>query len=203
MKIITLSKSEAAIFQPDVPWACISISTFAGNWPKLKEEKLVGLLQLCFADVSTFNFKEGIEEGYTPFKEEHAKEILKFVDSLKDSVAKILVISCELGVSRSPAIAAALDGEEPIPSANKLVYETMIKVMGDYVDKQLIRKGSTMTTITLTLTDEEIKLLRNSTSDLGEKDKPCVSLNLKIANAILDARILADEQKRESMEGHK
>jgi len=45
-----------------------------------------------------------------------------------------------------------------------------------------------MTEIVLKLTDREIELLRNSTSDLGLKDKDCLSLQIKIANALLDAR---------------
>lgn len=42
--------------------------------------------------------------------------------------------------------------------------------------------------ITLDLTEKEIEYLRNSTSDLGYTDKVSVSLQLKIANAILDAK---------------
>ena len=48
-------------------------------------------------------------------------------------------------------------------------------------DKKLVH-------IVLDLTDEESALLRNSTSDLGTNDKDCISLQLKIANALLDAR---------------
>lgn len=42
--------------------------------------------------------------------------------------------------------------------------------------------------ITLDLTKKEIEYLRNSTSDLGKTDPVSVSLQLKIANAILDAK---------------
>lgn len=42
--------------------------------------------------------------------------------------------------------------------------------------------------ITLDLTPREIELLRSSTSDLGISDKDCVTLRLKIANAILDTK---------------
>ena len=44
--------------------------------------------------------------------------------------------------------------------------------------------------IALKLTDREIELLRNSTSDLGLEDKDCLSLQMKIANAILDGNIV-------------
>lgn len=46
------------------------------------------------------------------------------------------------------------------------------------------------TKITLELTEQEIELLRNSTSDLGTADKDCVSMQLKIANAILDTKMV-------------
>ena len=42
--------------------------------------------------------------------------------------------------------------------------------------------------ITLDLTEKEIELLRNSTSDLGTKESECCCLQLKIAHAILDAK---------------
>lgn len=47
-----------------------------------------------------------------------------------------------------------------------------------------------MTEITLKLSDREIELLRNSTSSLGIDDAANVSLQLKIANALLDAKYL-------------
>lgn len=40
----------------------------------------------------------------------------------------------------------------------------------------------------LSLTQREIELLRQSTSVFGIEDKNCISLQLKIANAILDAK---------------
>lgn len=41
--------------------------------------------------------------------------------------------------------------------------------------------------LVLDLTDREVELLRNSTSDLGTNDVNCTRLQLKIASAILDA----------------
>ena len=41
--------------------------------------------------------------------------------------------------------------------------------------------------ISLSLTKEEIEYLRNSTSDLGYTDPISVSLQLKIANSLLDS----------------
>lgn len=43
--------------------------------------------------------------------------------------------------------------------------------------------------LTLELTDREVELMRNCLSDLGINDGDCVSLQLKVANAILDAKL--------------
>lgn len=40
--------------------------------------------------------------------------------------------------------------------------------------------------LTLKLTEREIELLRNSTSDLGFSERECISLQLKIADELLD-----------------
>lgn len=45
-----------------------------------------------------------------------------------------------------------------------------------------------MKTITLTLSPREIDLLRNCTSDLGQAEVERISLQLKIANALLDSQ---------------
>ena len=42
--------------------------------------------------------------------------------------------------------------------------------------------------ISLDLSEREIELLRNSVSDLGIEDMDCLRLQLKIADAILDAK---------------
>jgi len=42
--------------------------------------------------------------------------------------------------------------------------------------------------ISLDLSEREIELLRNSVSDLGIEDNDCLRLQLKIADAILDAK---------------
>ncbi len=47
------------------------------------------------------------------------------------------------------------------------------------------------TELVLKLNDREIELLRNSTSDLGLSEPFSISLQLKIANSILDGRINA------------
>ena len=44
------------------------------------------------------------------------------------------------------------------------------------------------------LTAKQIALLRNATSDLGLDDKDCIRLQLAIANALLDADYMAENQ---------
>ena len=44
------------------------------------------------------------------------------------------------------------------------------------------------------LTAQQIALLRNATSDLGLDDKDCIRLQLAIANALLDADYMAENQ---------
>jgi hypothetical protein len=51
-------------------------------------------------------------------------------------------------------------------------------------------KPEIMTKITMSLSKEEIRLLRNVVSDLGTSHLECVSLQLKIESAILDALIM-------------
>jgi len=92
----------------------------------LNEENRVGLLQLTFADTADPQRDDAI----TTFQ---ATEILDFAESIWDQVDAML-IHCEAGLSRSPAIAAALtrihygdDGpwfEMDFP--NRLVYQTLL-----------------------------------------------------------------------------
>ena len=79
-------------------------------------ENRVGLLRLVFEDT---------EEPDTPasFTAALASEILAFVEQMWDQV-EVFLIHCEVGLSRSPAVAAALcqiyyqhDGPKTAPNA--------------------------------------------------------------------------------------
>jgi predicted protein tyrosine phosphatase len=96
------SRVKAKEFTSDLPWAAISISTDEADFPELKRENRVGLLQIAFWD-SEFNRSE--VGNY--FKVQHSEKILDFV---REQLPKIecLLIHCEMGMSRSPAVAAAL-----------------------------------------------------------------------------------------------
>lgn len=128
MKIHVLSRKCAKIFRCPTPWAAISIATEAGTWPELHTENRVGLLRLAFGDVE-FAGRDG---GITT---EDAGQILKFVLRWQDEV-DCLLVHCEGGVSRSPAVAAAvfkvLTGQDADYlferyTPNMLVYRTIVE----------------------------------------------------------------------------
>ena len=93
------SARNAEFFRSDRPWAAIQIS-HRNDFPVLHGENRAGLLQLVFEDT---------EEADTPdsFTPAQATEILDFVATMWDKVA-VFLIHCEVGLSRSPAVAAAL-----------------------------------------------------------------------------------------------
>ncbi|MGO8746710.1 MAG: hypothetical protein ACLQNE_12035 [Thermoguttaceae bacterium] len=120
------SARNAEFFRLDRPWAAIQISS-RDNHPVLSEENLIGVLRLVFDDTS---------EPDTPqsFNPALATEILVFVEKMWDK-AEAFLIHCEVGLSRSPAVAAALcriyydhDGrwfESIFP--NRLVYRLLVE----------------------------------------------------------------------------
>jgi predicted protein tyrosine phosphatase len=120
------SARNAEFFRSDRPWAAISISS-RGDFPALNENNQVGLLRLVFEDTT---------EPETPgsFNTSLATQILDFVEQVWDKV-EVFLIHCEVGLSRSPAVAAALsriyyndDGplfEMDFP--NRLVYQLLIE----------------------------------------------------------------------------
>ena len=120
------SARNAEFFQSDRPWAAISI-TAGDEFPALSEVNRVGLLRLVFEDIT---------QPDTPrsFTSSQAAEILDFVASVWDE-ADAFLIHCDVGLSRSPAVAAALsriyygdDGQWfELGFPNRLVYEVLIE----------------------------------------------------------------------------
>lgn len=99
MKIEVRPKALAKIYNPGEAWACISIATYSGTWPEFCDTPSQ-LLQMSFADL------DSKVNGFEIFESKHASEILDFYLNLTD--VSYLLVHCELGVSRSPAVAAAL-----------------------------------------------------------------------------------------------
>lgn len=98
-KIVVKSRTEASDFTSEEPWIAISVSSH-GEWPVLSKENRVSVLQLAFQDIE---FK-GRSGAISP---EQAKKIVDFVAEHND--INNILIHCEAGLSRSPAIAAAID----------------------------------------------------------------------------------------------
>lgn len=149
--IIVRSKSEAKAFMtPDVCWAAISIATYPGDWPTLNGTKRMGLLQLSFLDWDKPAVGETFSEGTRLFSEKDADEILNFVNGVWDKI-DLLLVHCEAGISRSPAVAAALCrmkyGHDmhffQHYTPNRLVYRTLLDravSRGIYVPTERIEK---------------------------------------------------------------
>ena len=93
------SARNAEFFRCDQPWAAISVSS-TDRFPVLAEENRVGHLRLTFEDIT----EVGKPGSFTPAL---AMEILDFVEAAWDKT-EVFLIHCEIGLSRSPAIAAAL-----------------------------------------------------------------------------------------------
>jgi predicted protein tyrosine phosphatase len=136
-EIIVLSRVEAEDFACDMPWACISIANTEDLFARIRRRKRRALLQLAFADV------DKPHPGYIAFNTDHAHDILDFVTTNWRKI-HTLMIHCDAGLSRSPAVAAAIAHlkfgdesdffEEPFVP-NHMVYRTLLEVAsgrGDY-----------------------------------------------------------------------
>lgn len=104
INITVLPKGRAQEFTCDQPWAAISVSTDPSSFAKLSAENRLGLLQVSFWDIDQKNQHNGVNVEFTT---EQAKDILTFVQDMLPSIDSLLV-HCEAGMSRSPAIAAAI-----------------------------------------------------------------------------------------------
>lgn len=128
MKLVVLSRAEAMKFKCDEPWATISITDVNSEFPELDETNRVGILQQKFDDTNA--------RRPGSFTSDQAFDILRFAENVAMDIEK-LMIHCHAGVSRSPAVAAALyklimnddDSfffQRYVP--NTLVYRTILEV---------------------------------------------------------------------------
>jgi len=104
-EIVVLPKREAAGFSSDRPWAAISIVTQPYSNPQLQELNRVDALYLHFADVARPD-PSWVPQGLI-FDQSIAGDILDFVEQVWDKI-DVLMVHCEMGISRSPATAAAI-----------------------------------------------------------------------------------------------
>jgi len=123
MKVIALSRlfAEKMSGELDVPHAIISI----GEPKRCKDERLnkaefadnehrEGVLYLQFYDLDMSSIEDADvlrevqkEYGHGLMTDDHANQILDFVEEMKDKV-ELIVCHCGAGVSRSSAVAAAI-----------------------------------------------------------------------------------------------
>ncbi len=136
--LIVKSRYKAMDHKSDRRWVVISITTPADGrpLPEFSEENRVGILRLCFYDI---NHDDQVWDGKLPgylFNKDMAVQILHFVNEHWDHVDEILV-HCDMGMSRSPATAAAIAYIKGGRGAdefffkhyhpNSLVYKTIIE----------------------------------------------------------------------------
>jgi predicted protein tyrosine phosphatase len=137
-EIVVLDRVAAVDFTAEGRWACISIADTLEEFPTIRRARRAALLQLAFADI------EVARPGYLLFTDSHAHDILDFVTHNWRRV-KTLMIHCNAGLGRSPAVAAAIARlmrgddreffEEPY-TPNAFVYRTLLEVASGREDYQ-------------------------------------------------------------------
>ena len=78
-----------------------------GDFPTLSETNRVDLLRLNFWDIANPSQKMVEVEDPKLFNKDQADQIISFVNRNWDKI-NVLMVHCEAGLSRSPAIAAAI-----------------------------------------------------------------------------------------------
>ena len=106
MQFFVYSRRALEAVQPhDVPHVIISITSGAEDVARFRaNEHCRGILRISFPDAEVASEKFADADL---FSRRHARQIWDFVLIHRDSVQRI-VIHCDAGVSRSPAVAAAL-----------------------------------------------------------------------------------------------
>jgi len=135
MKIAVRSKTGAKEFTCEQPWAAISIATYEGEHPVLSETNRIGLLRLAFRDTD-------FERQERAFNKEQARQVIEFVEGIIHK-AEMLLIHCEMGMSRSPGMAAALSklyaGTDQYwfdrYTPNRMVYSKLVEAAVEYDER--------------------------------------------------------------------
>jgi len=101
-----LSRRDVKHLAPEVPYVVISITDVAKTHPVLVESPLcLGVLPLFFDDVEPK--RKEYYGSKRPMSPEQAAEIRRFIEERMEQV-ELIVVNCEAGMCRSPAVAAAL-----------------------------------------------------------------------------------------------
>jgi len=124
--LVVLSREDAEFYEPGPNEICISISDPEAP-PADVSPRFAAVLRLHFDDVT----ERGVDSDIL-FAAEQARAIIDFVDVWPD--AGRLIVHCNMGVSRSPAVALGLCDahgwataalERSHPGWNRLVRSTM------------------------------------------------------------------------------
>lgn len=106
MEFFVYSRRALEAVQPhEVPHVIISITSGVEDVARLRtNEHCRGILRLSFpdADVASDRFTDA-----DLFSKHHARQVWDFVLRHRDAVKRV-VVHCDAGISRSPAVAAAL-----------------------------------------------------------------------------------------------
>lgn len=131
MKFEVYDARAVQLIRPTDYWAVISIVSGGCAWPEIPVNPWFrGRLNLVFEDVG----QDGASAAASGFTTEHAERILDFYTEMRPRI-ELLVIHCLVGISRSPAVAAALttlEGEVDVhwfyqKRPNRLVYRTLLE----------------------------------------------------------------------------
>ena len=135
MRIIVASRDESAVLSSYIqkPHVWITIHDPYSGAESLSPNPLrLAVLDLAFHDIACHY------GGYAPMSQEQAREIVSFVKRWKDKVS-VVVSQCDAGISRSAAVAAALDlwlngvdsiSSNPIYFPNVQVKATLLRELG-------------------------------------------------------------------------
>lgn len=128
-----LARRDVKHLVPEVPYVVISIADATGVHPTLPEPpNRLGLLRMNFDDISPT--RRETTGSKRPMSLEDAHRIREFVEAHLET-AELIVVHCEAGMCRSPAVAAALwrwleNGRGPFFDTfrpNPHVYRTMVE----------------------------------------------------------------------------
>lgn len=101
MKLHVLDLERAEEYDPEEGSICISINERALSTADVPEDSFSAVLRLVFDDID-----RETGAGWILFGEEHARQILDFVEEHRDAPAAM--IHCTFGQSRSPAVALGI-----------------------------------------------------------------------------------------------
>jgi predicted protein tyrosine phosphatase len=153
MKIFVHSEKSIATIKPKKTYAIISIVGSDVNSPI--SETLASLVRTDPLHYGTLHQEfDDIEAQYghlTLFTKGQGNDILDFVRELQNAETEELYIHCHAGISRSAAVASAIElwlGNEETSrnywmsasyAPNAFVYQTLLELMGKYDEEEIIK----------------------------------------------------------------